>query len=661
MVPELREDYIDHADRLREATPTKLNPFVRGVTTPTTSVNLTTSFSQPVAPFLDDVRSMHTGLNEDLASDIQSVRTNAELQEELMQSMHSMSLLPREHAVSNEIPSIFECEHTGGSKLPSVLPQDKHFFILSSAGKPIFSMHGRDELVMGLMGIVHTVLSYFQLQNSKIHSITTGSPGKTKQKFVFLDKTPILLMAMTSREETTSDLLQQLDFLYSYLVSTLSRKQLTRLFSKRENFDLRNFLTHTDFYNLNHICDSISNGFHPDLLLGALRCLMLRKSTRRALHTLMLTQLQDPEVAVSRGTLLYGLIVAPGNQLCSVLRPKGHTLHTTDLHLLFSLVFNQFQSLQDDQELWVPICFPKFNSNGFLHCYIKLLPRSPSINISYDSLLTDQNRQQEGTQLETTLENGPSSSQSSLNDGADSPQSLKVPYPPRSALVLISAQKESFFALKGIGQKIVDQLKAQDLLNQINAACETGFSMSDIPAPLVHHFIYKSKKHVQYVMPQLPVLEDPAYSELSDLVDQNLDEEEILHTNPELSTTNSQTEPVEVHDRKYDNGHNLYLKKLMHYYTHIRNNAVGECGRPFNRSTLTFVKWKNDAPLSDNLPQEEVADILCLAWLTPTFELYLICNNGVTDRNTVLKSAKNIVAWCRKHEGRLFVSDGAIF
>lgn len=361
----------------------------------------------------------------DLASEQQSVRTSyQDLERELMQSMRSLDLMPRSHAVSNEIPSIFESCITEPEAAP--LLQEKQFFIISSAGKPIYSMHGQDELVMGLMGIVHTVINYFKLHDTKIHSIVNSTSDCVKQKFVFLDKSPIILMAMSTREESTNDLLQQLDFLYSYLISTLSRKQLTRLFSKRENFDLRQFLTDTDYENLNNTCRSLSRGFNPGFLLGALRCLPLRKSTRECIHATMLARVQNPDAGIERGTLLYGLIVAPGGQLCSVLRPKGHSLHTTDLQLLFSLVFNQFQGLQDDQELWLPICFPKFNSSGFLHCYIRLLPNHKSKSKGVSTRSSNKSAQKPINSLED-LQN------------KTNPQSNKL----RCALVLISAQKES--------------------------------------------------------------------------------------------------------------------------------------------------------------------------------------------------------------------------
>ncbi|SCU78041.1 LADA_0A03488g1_1 [Lachancea dasiensis] len=631
MVQDLCEDYIDDRQRPQSKTgphtaaPSLLpSPFSVGVTQPTTSVDFTSSFPAPPQPFLEDLRPSNSSVYMDMASERQStITSHRDLERELMQSIRSLDLMPRSHAVSNEIPSIFETAH--GSPVDP-LPQEKQFFILSSAGKPIYSMHGQDELVMGLMGIIYTVTNYFKVSDNKVKSMVNSCGGRVQQKFVFLDKSPIILMAMSAREESVNDLLQQLDFLYSYLISTVSRRQLTRLFSNRDNFDLRHFLTATDFHNLNHICDSIAYGFNPDFLLGALRCLTLRKSTRQTLHNIMLSHVQHPEVAADRGTILYGIIVAPGGQLCSVLRPRGHTLHTTDLHLLFSLIFNQYQGLQDDQELWLPICFPKFNSSGFLHCYIRLLPHQIT-------------QGKTGEQHSNLPQNNTDASN-------------------KAALVLISAQRESFFAMKKIGQGIVTELLNKNLLETITAASRFGFTMADIPAKFVHHFIYKSKKHVQYVMPRLDMLN--FYKSDFDL-DSDDDNGSVFSISDRNGLASSGPDSLDPHLDLEKSKHKAYLYKLMRYYTHIRNNAVDEEGVPFNRSTLTFVQWSNDQAQPSEFPQGEAVDMLSLVWLTPTFELFLICNNGVSDRNAVLKSAKNIVDWCRRNEDRLFVKNGAIF
>jgi vacuolar fusion protein MON1 len=38
----------------------------------------------------------------------------------------------------------------------------KHFFVLSSAGKPIYSRYGDDNIISGYMGVIQTIISFFE-------------------------------------------------------------------------------------------------------------------------------------------------------------------------------------------------------------------------------------------------------------------------------------------------------------------------------------------------------------------------------------------------------------------------------------------------------------------------------------------------------------------
>ncbi|CAI4039158.1 hypothetical protein SMKI_07G1290 [Saccharomyces mikatae IFO 1815] len=528
----------------------------------------------------------HSDLYADWGNDIRS---------RLAESIYSMetsvrgSEIKRRPYVSNEIPNVFKFSKLNINSEPSgnQVSCDKNFLIFTSAGKPIYSMHGKDEQIMSYTGLVNTVISYFQVNGpSELKTISTLTSGK---RLTFLDKSPILLMAQSERGESSNELLNQLDFLYSYILSSLSERQLLRLFSKRENFDLRNYLETTDFENLNEICSLICNRMFPDLLLNSLQCLPFRHSSRLKLQNVILQQLEKRQ-DIPRGTLLYGLIIAPQNRLCCVLRPRGHTLHTTDLHLLFCLISHQFQNLDETQELWVPICFPKFNSSGFLYCYIKFLPNDTQSN-------------------------------------------------EKSALVLISAEKDAFFSLKSFSDELIIKLENEGLLKKINAS--KGFKLSDIPAPMVHHFIYKSKQNVQYVMPHFEV-------------------------NSKISLESSQRLEYEL--------------KLKTYYQQLHSTVVRDNGNILSRSILNFVKWSSkdskdqtvdetrlnfseldEYIIGNSSFEQESVNMLGMAWVTPKFELYLIGNNGVVDKKVLFKSARKVATWCQKHESRLFISDGAVF
>ncbi|CCK70914.1 guanine nucleotide exchange factor MON1 KNAG_0F02490 [Huiozyma naganishii CBS 8797] len=478
--------------------------------------------------------------------------------------------------VSNEIPNVFsvtERDVIDQDSNSALNKQDKNFLIISYAGKPIYAMHGRDEQVVSFSGIINTIVSYFQVNNED--SIKTITSTNTGQKFAFLNKDPIILMAYSTRGETTSELLDQLDFLYSYLLSSVTERQLHKLFSRRSNFDLRTFLEHTDFENLNDLCLQITNRLYPDLLLNALQSNPLRKSVRAKIHDAILNQLSGDSDLIPRGTLLYGLLLSTRqSKLTAVVRPRGHTLHTTDLQLLFCLVRRHMESGSASKEFWIPVCFPKFNSTGFLYAYIRFL----------------------------------------------SPED-------KSAMVLISAQKDAFFKLKLFGDRLWERLVSDKLTTYIvprgGGSARCGFRVRDIPAPLVHHFVYKSRRFVQYVMPE---------------VDYN-----VSGNNPFLDESESSGDPEGVVE---------YQRKLQSYYQQLHDSVVYDDGDPINKSMLSFVKWSCHGAS---------VEVVGLAWVTPQFELYLLCNDGVRGKEVALRSARRVVSWCRKHEARLFIHDGAVF
>lgn len=488
--------------------------------------------------------------------------------------------------VSNEIPDVFINDNQTS---PDFKSHSKNFFILTSAGKPIFSMFGEDKQIVPYMGIINTVVSYFQINETT--NIRTIKLNKTRQTFAFTNKAPIILMAYSRRGETTNELMTQLDLLYSYLISSINERQLKRLFHNRSNFDLRNYLEVTDFDNLRQICSLLSNKLYPDFGLNALQCFVMRKTERARIHDTIHNLLINESKDIPRGTLLYGLILSHKRKmfkLCAVIRPKGHSLHTIDLQLLFSLITHQFENRDGDQELWLPICFPKFNSNGFLYSYIKYLSRSHANNSS---------------QMEDTV------------------------------LVLISAQKDAFYKLKTFGDKLWNKLQ-HDKLDEYFVKDRFKFRISDIQAPLVHHFMYKIKKYVQYVMPEIEIHNDDA-------------------------TKLTQ-----------------YECKLKKYYGHLYNSVVDDTGLPINKTILNYFHWEEEEEGEEGEEREEGEDAITetqrdfkrekinmmgLIWITPQFELYLICNNGVNNKEVVLRSAKRIIGWCKKYESRLFIQEGATF
>lgn len=557
-------------------------------------------------------------------------------------------------------------------ELSEFLARKKQYFILSIAGKPIYSMYGSDELVTGYMGVFQAIVSYFEEEeennrdtapSSSASSSTHGSvnsrrgfPGNSNKNsntgnnnksntaanhnpqkeglrliragntmFVFALEYPLILIAVDKLGQTESQLRAQLDLLYAQILSTLTKSQLSKVFTGRSNFDLRPMLAGTEVF-LNALTKEMSFG-SPGILLGALECLRLRKSVRSKMHTILSERRTK--------SILYGIIVAD-SRLVAVIRPRRHSLHPPDLHLIFSMLFNTHSFSKGRGEHWVPICLPKFNATGFLYAYIHFFA------------------------------------------------------PPQVALVLISADKNAFFELQAAKENIVEDLRTHDLITPIlnslkrgryrtieifgtphittttTAAAyahtsdshlstsrvgSEGSGSSDIPhnvtttisssaminssilAPFtIRHFLYKSKQNVQFVMPSF----DPHYLD------------------------------------------NKARHKLMALYHQLHGalHSNGAGARPGNNLRVYHVSRGNNGMKGS-----------ALAWITPTFELYCVTgsaheaiklhhdndnnNNNtaaatlvaanINNKDAMLRAVKNIVNWIKTHEERLFIFGGAVF
>jgi len=233
----------------------------------------------------------------------------------------------------------------------------KHFLILSSAGKPVWSRHGDDRQITNYVGIVSTIIAFYQDAKDGLKGFTAGDV-----RFVILSKGPLNLVAISKLGESDAQLRVQLESLYMQILSTLTLPNMERMFKARASTDLRRPLQGTESL-LSALADGFTRG-SPSTLLSALECLRIRKTHRTTINNTLLK--------VKCPNLLYGLIVA-GGRLVSVVRPKKHSLHPGDLHLIFNMLFEAGSVKAGGGENWIPLCLPGFNNTGYLYMYVSFL------------------------------------------------------------------------------------------------------------------------------------------------------------------------------------------------------------------------------------------------------------------------------------------------
>ncbi|KAJ5899454.1 hypothetical protein N7495_004198 [Penicillium taxi] len=321
----------------------------------------------------------------------------------------------------------------------------KHYLILSAAGKPIWTRHGDGGLISGYVGVILTIISFYEESGSHLRSFSAGDT-----KFVIVTHGPLHLVAISRMMESDTLLRLQLEALYMQILSTLTLPSLSHLFSVRPSTDLKRPLQGSETL-LSSLADSFTRG-SPSTLLSALECLKIRKLHRQNINNALLKS--------KAKSLLYGLVVA-GGRLVSVVRPKKHSLHPGDLQLLFNMIFEADGVKAGGGESWIPVCLPGFNHSGYLYMYVSFLDL-----------------------------------RSEVSDNEEISKDKSV------AIVLISPDKESFFEMQEMRDSLVELLEKNGSLKVIRDAVDQGRpAPTDIvPGTVLRHFLYKSRGNVQFTM-----------------------------------------------------------------------------------------------------------------------------------------------------------------
>lgn len=87
------------------------------------------------------------------------------------------------------------------------LAQKKHIFILSQAGKPIYSRYSSEDKLVTVMGVMQALVSFVQAGSDMIRSVHAGDTN-----FVFVVKGPLILVAVSKTLESVPQLTLQLTY-----------------------------------------------------------------------------------------------------------------------------------------------------------------------------------------------------------------------------------------------------------------------------------------------------------------------------------------------------------------------------------------------------------------------------------------------------------------
>uniref|UniRef100_A0A8C2KAG7 Vacuolar fusion protein MON1 homolog n=1 Tax=Cyprinus carpio TaxID=7962 RepID=A0A8C2KAG7_CYPCA len=105
----------------------------------------------------------------------------------------------------------------------------KHVFVLSEAGKPIYSRYGNEEALSSTMGVMMALVSFVQA-GADMHTV------------VFLQKDPLVFVSVSATHQSEQQLRSELLHVYHQIVSMLMQASINRIFERQKNFDLARLL-----------------------------------------------------------------------------------------------------------------------------------------------------------------------------------------------------------------------------------------------------------------------------------------------------------------------------------------------------------------------------------------------------------------------------------
>uniref|UniRef100_A0A8C2EF19 Vacuolar fusion protein MON1 homolog n=1 Tax=Cyprinus carpio TaxID=7962 RepID=A0A8C2EF19_CYPCA len=249
----------------------------------------------------------------------------------------------------------------------------KHVFVLSEAGKPIYSRYGSEEALSSTMGVMMALVSFVQSGDNIIRSVYSD-----EHTVVFMQLGPLVLVSVSSSRQSEQQLRNELLYVYNQIISMLTQASITRIFEHKKNYDLRRLLAGSE-----KILDGLLNlvDSDPSFLLSAVHCLPLASSLRDSLSQIL-------QKAITPN-LVFSILIAK-NQLLTIVQEKmvidDARLEPADLHLLLNLIgaSSAFQA----GEIWTPICLPSFNPDCYFYAYISYLD-PPECTVCLVLLSTD--------------------------------------------------------------------------------------------------------------------------------------------------------------------------------------------------------------------------------------------------------------------------------
>lgn len=250
-----------------------------------------------------------------------------------------------------------------------LLKHTKHVFILTSAGKPIFSRYGNENTISELFGVFQVLITMAQQKQDggTLHWINAAD-----LTIYFHVDGGLYYVLVTRGGESPYSCRRQLKQLHYQLLSLVPN--VNDILSRCPSYDLRRLVSPTDGGVLRQLIKR--NSREECYMFRCLAASPLSVASRCHLTSILTQHYRSgfskgdisSEGGVAADCHLFSFFFFRGRVVCMVGLADGKvSLHIDDTLILLNFV--RCLPLSQVGEIWAPLCLPRYNDTGYLWCY----------------------------------------------------------------------------------------------------------------------------------------------------------------------------------------------------------------------------------------------------------------------------------------------------
>ena len=287
---------------------------------------------------------------EDFSSDIKIIELEKEITTKKEIHKDIISEKKRANKLSQKL--VEKTRRNEKMKFEEFFIKKRHYLIMSDGGKPVYSRYGDPIENNSIFATLSAMITKFTIFNSNDNDKEMLNViSNNKNKIAFLKKGQLIFIALSKKNDCTSLLFSQLEYLYNQLMSILT----SSFYSKLEDNPSKCLSTMSGTENLFEQMIQYTSKSFPALF-----------NSYQVFNFFDYREKLNKIAEEYRGDALYCIIMTP-YEIISLSRSNQIDVVSSDLVLIQNLIYSQ--EMLRTQESYVPICLPGISEHGYIQFY----------------------------------------------------------------------------------------------------------------------------------------------------------------------------------------------------------------------------------------------------------------------------------------------------